>query len=293
MGKITLSMIIWGTVGLFVLWSGFPMITIACSRCVIGGLILAGFCYHQGLFKAQFFAKQEVLLAIISGIFLVLNWVLLFESFKLASITVGNVSYYLQPIFLVILGIFFFKERVSLPKGALILLSFVGVVLTTGLSVSDRGSSAHNLLIGVGYATLAGLLYAFVTIITKPIKILPSPVLTLIQLLSGGIILLPFMNYDSLSFHSLAMLPLIYLLIISLVHTAAAYILYYDGIKKVSVTNIAALSYIDPIIAIATDVLFFHRHLNGLQILGIILTLGSSYLVIRLTAKNAEAVVHT
>lgn len=290
MFSIIVSMFIWGTLGMFVLWSGLPMMDIAWSRCLIGGVVLAIFCYQQGLFKFERAHLKEVMLTIFSGIFLVLNWVLLFESFKYASITIGNVSYYLQPIFLVILGIFCFKEKVVFSKWVLIFLSFIGVILTTGLLFNHAGSAhgiiqpnERHLLIGVSCAVLAGILYALVTIIAKPIRHIPSPMVTLIQLMTGAVLLLPWVSYKLLA--SIQWQAGFYLILMGIVHTALAYMLYYNGIKKVSVTTIAVLSHIDPVVAIGTDILFFHQHLDLLQITGILITLISSYLVIAMRSK--------
>lgn len=71
-----------------------------------------------------------------------------------------------------------------------------------------------------------------------------------------------------------------YLLVLGIVHTVAAFILYYQSVKKLPTTTIAVISYVDPIVAIFTDVLFYNRELNSLQIAGIVITLVSSYFVI-------------
>lgn len=277
MFEIMLSMIIWGTLGAFVLWSKLSMIFVAFSRCIIGGFLLALYGLYKGDFNRHIFPRKECLLAIVSGFFLVANWYFLFESFRLASITIGNVSYYLQPLFLVTLAIYFFKEPVSKEKWIYILLSFVGVILITG--VFHFHSSVNNkTLQGAGCAILAGLLYAFVSVITKKIKIMPVAMVTLVQLLSGALFFIPFLHFSTGYF--ISNIALLCVVIMGTVHTAIAYILYYNGIKKVSFSVISVLSYLDPIVAVITDIIFFHRHLSILQIAGVMITLFSSYCVV-------------
>ena len=69
-------------------------------------------------------------------------------------------------------------------------------------------------------------------------------------------------------------------------HTTLAYILYYRSLAMVNITLIAILSYFDPIVAIITDVVFLDRHLNLVQIFGVILTFVGSYWVIKLNTQQ-------
>jgi len=271
---IIFAMVIWGSLGMFVLWSKLPMIDIAFFRCIIGASFLGIYCYYKGYFRLFKLDYKALFLVILSGVFLAINWVLLFESFQLASITIGNVSYYLQPVFLILLGILFFKEKISSKKWLFIFLSFVGVVMTTGVSYHNI-SMHHTLLIGACFAVLAGLFYAFVTILVKPVTSFSPPMITLIQLLVGSIVLLPLMNFNLKL--SITTTTVFIMLLIGIVHTALAYIFYYQGVKQVSVSNIAILSYIDPVVAIFTDVMFFGRELNAYQITGVALTLIFSF----------------
>jgi drug/metabolite transporter (DMT)-like permease len=114
MWQLILAMVIWGTLGLFVLKSGLGSIEIAFFRCLIGTLVLAPYCWYKGFFSTKTLHVTIILPILLGGIFVVLNWILLFESFRLSSITLGNVSYYMQPVFLVVLGKIFFRENISL-----------------------------------------------------------------------------------------------------------------------------------------------------------------------------------
>ncbi len=107
-----------------------------------------------------------------------------------------------------------------------------------------------------------------------------------IQLAIGVVILLPFVHFQVLS-----VVAITCLVIIGLVHTLLAYFLYYNAIKKTSFTQIAVISYFDPIVAIASDVIFFNRQLNLYQIAGVGITFAALYLLImasRSTVQIAE-----
>ena len=278
-------MIIWGSLGVFALWSGLDASDLAFTRCVIGGIVLFLYCTYNGELTTKNLNPKNIFFALLSGIFVVFNWILLFKSFQLASITIGNVSYYLQPIFLIILGILFLKEQVSLMQCGFILLTTCGVILTSDLHLSQI-DGGNYLFLGMLAAIGAGLLYSFATLIIKCVDGLSPSLLTLMQLTLGAVILLP--GIDLNHFYHLSHNAWMNVLLIGVVHTALAYILYYHSLKKVNITLIAIISYLDPIVAILSDVVFFNRHLGMLQYLGILLTFIGSYFVITLKGRNVN-----
>lgn len=274
--ELMLSMTLWGTLGVFVLWSQLPAMDIAFYRCLIGAVLIGCWLIKS---KEKIRIDKNSAIVAIAGICLVLNWVFLFKSFQVSSITIGNISYYLQPIMLIILGIFIYQEKVSLQKWMLILLALLGVILTIDL----HNLASPNILLGVGFALVAALLYSFVTILMKPIHANFFQVI-FIQLLVGVIFLLPFAHLQL--FSPVAMICLI---IIGIFHTLLAYFLYYSAIKKTNFTQIAIFSYLDPIVAIITDVLFFNRQLNLYQITGVVLTFSALYWLVIASRSPMEA----
>lgn len=279
--QLILSMLIWGTLGLFVLKTDLSAIDIAFFRCLIGSMALAPYCWYKRLFEYRF-TFSTVWPVLLGGVLVALNWVLLFLSFRYASITLGNISYYVQPIFLLILGYILFREQIGLTKWVFILLSVCGVYLTIDLS-HESLDAEHSQLLGVTCALVAGFLYSIATLIVKKHRVFPTPLMTFIQFVGGGLVLLPFVSFQ----HIHADVPVIFnVMIIGFVHTVLAFIFYYESVPLLSTDIIAVVSYIDPIVAILTDVVFFNRQLSKLQIVGIILTLLGSYCVIK--CKNIE-----
>ncbi|MHB1947202.1 MAG: DMT family transporter [Gammaproteobacteria bacterium] len=265
--QLIISMTLWGTLGIFVLWSGLSAIDIAFYRCLIAALVIGCWLLKS---KEKIKLDKSTGIVALAGIFLVLNWVFLFKSFQISSITIGNMSYYLQPIMLIILGIFFYNEKVSPQKWMLILFALSGVLLTIDL----HNLNSPNILLGVCFALIAALLYSFLTILMKNVSLNYFKVI-FIQLAIGVIILLPLVHFRSLSLSTISCL-----IMIGVVHTLLAYFLYYNAIKKTTFTQIAVLSYLDPIVAIITDILFFNRQLNMLQIAGVALTFCALYLLV-------------
>lgn len=276
MTQLVLAMVIWGTLGLFVLKSGISSINIAFFRCLIGAMILAPFCMYKGYFTRENIVLKQLVPTLCGGVLIVLNWILLFESFHYASITLGNISYYLQPVFLLFLSRLFLKEEISAIKYFFIFLTFVGVIMTINLS-PDMLVVKRTELIGVGFALLAGFFYSLATLVVKKTEGVPAPMITFLQLSVGAVLLLPLSELGQIHYTSAVWG---YIITLGLVHTAIAFVFYYNAVNTLSTDKIAVASYVDPIAAIATDVAFFDRVLFPIQYIGICLTLASSYFVI-------------
>ena len=76
------SMLIFGTIGIFVRSINLPSASIAMLRGYIGCLCLLGFClFHKHVFDLEKLRKN-LLLLIISGGLIGFNWILLFESYR-------------------------------------------------------------------------------------------------------------------------------------------------------------------------------------------------------------------
>ncbi len=275
--ELIISMTLWGTLGAFVLWSGLTAIDIAFYRCLIGVVLVGAWLIKS---KSSIKLDKGAMVAALSGIFLVTNWFFLFKSFQISSITIGNISYYLQPVILIVLGIFFYQEKVNFQKWILMICTLGGVALTIDL----RNLSSPNITLGVLFALMAALLYSFLTILMKNNSLHYMKVI-FIQLAMGVLILLPFIHFQPVSYLAIGCL-----LIIGIIHTLLAYFLYYKAIKKTSFTQIAILSYLDPIVAIISDVIFFNRQLNFYQVIGIVLTFSALYLLVTSNTICVETV---
>lgn len=268
-------MILWGTLGVFVLWSGLAAIDVAFYRCLIGALLM-GCWFIKSTSPLKLDASTKIVA--LAGVFLIMNWIFLFKSFQVSSITIGNISYYLQPIILIILGIFIYREKVNFRKWMLIMLALAGVILT----IDPRNLYSPNIILGVFLALIAAFFYSFVTILMKHNQQKYFNII-FIQLSIGVLILLPFVDFQSIS-----VMTLVCLSIIGVFHTLLAYYLYYKALKKTNYTQIAVLSYLDPIVAIISDVLFFNRHLSLYQMIGIFLTFSALCILVMSTRTEVK-----
>lgn len=269
------AMLIFGTIGLFVKNIELSSSEIALTRGFIGGvtLILATIFLKK---KISFEAiKNNLYLLIFSGLAVGLNWIFLFQGYKYTSISNATLSYYFAPVFVTILAPFILKEKLTLSKFLCVLMALVGMFCIVGVDGINGGSD----LIGIVYGLLAAGFYASVILMNKFLKGIDSIEITVIQLISATITLLPYVLYvEGLGILSVSSVSIPYILILGIVHTGIAYLLYFSSLQGLKGQTIAVLSYIDPVFAIIISAVILKEQLGFLQIIGGVLILGSSFL---------------
>jgi drug/metabolite transporter (DMT)-like permease len=285
--KFITSMLIFGTIGVFVKKINLSSSEIALLRGVIGSLflILASFFLRQ---KPSFRAiKGNSVLLILSGGAIGFNWILLFQSYKYTTVSNATLSYYFAPVFVIILAPFVLKEKITIAKAGCIACAMIGLFLV--VNVGEGANTAYNHTLGITYGLSAAALYASVILMNKFIKGLSGFETTLVQLMVSALVLLPYVYFkDSLNFSDINLNSIVFILILGIIHTGSAYFLYFTSFKELKGQTIAVLSYIDPISAVIISAIFLGEKMSLIQMLGGVLILGSTFLSERLEMNSGQ-----
>lgn len=270
-----ISMVIFGTIGIFRKFIPLDSAIISFSRGIIGTLFLILFLLikkDKPNFKEM---KTYFVLLIISGCLIGVNWLFLFESYKYTSVATSTLCYYMAPIFLMIASVFVFKEKVKLINVICMLIAFVGMIFVSG--VLENGFNDKNAILGVLYGLAAAVLYATVILLNKKIKVENAYNKTLVQLFFSAIVLVPYLILNK-SFNGIVLdvKICILILIVGVIHTGISYVLYFGSITKVKTHFISIFSYIDPVVAIILSAIILKENMSFLGIIGAILILGVS-----------------
>lgn len=286
--RLIITMLIFGSIGVFVKKIELSSSEIAFLRGVIGSLFLLAACLlvkHKPSLNAL---KQNALLLLLSGGAIGLNWIFLFESYRYTTISNATISYYFAPIFVMILAPWVLKEKLTSVKIGCIITAMIGLFLIVNPGAGDAGGS-QNHAIGIVYGLLAAALYASVILMNKFIKNLSGFETTLVQLMAASIVLLPYILWQGdLHFAGLNTTSIIFILILGIVHTGLAYFLYFTSIQNLKGQTIAVLSYIDPISAVIIAAIFLRESMTFIQIIGGVLILGSTFLSEKLEIRAAK-----
>lgn len=266
------AMVLSSMIGVFVLESGQQPINVVFFRCLIGAACLLLYCLYKGSFKEFRPSLKQLMLLLIGGTALVLNWIALFTSFARGSIGISTVVYHVQPFFLLFAGALFFGERITLSRLCWLLLCFIGAVLIINPWGVDL-KRHPDYLISCAYALLAAMLYAVTTIMTKHLTGIKPHLIALMQMSLGLVVALPLTNFQALPMHTMQWGSLA---ILGVVHSCVMYILLYAAYQKLPTSSIAVLSFIYPVGAMLVDFLAYGHTLSWLQLAGAVLILSAA-----------------
>ncbi len=260
--QMALAMTIAGSIGVFVVESGYPSIIVASFRCLIGALALAIYCWARGHFRRPNWGVRSMILIAVAGALLTANWVLLFDSFSLTSISIATIAYHVNPFIILALGAIFFGDTLDPSKIIWTITAFAGPVLVIGVPDHLVGEC----MLGIAFALFATTLFSFTIVITKSLMTVPPDVIALIQVVVGGILLLPLARPWEVVLTSPGWL---YLVGLGIIHTGLLYALLYAAFQNLSKTMIAILSFIYPVVTVLLDGIIYGRVLVAEQWLGI------------------------
>lgn len=246
--KLAVAMAIIGTVGAFAIEAGLDPVTTVFWRCVFGTGFLGAWCLIRGYLPDRTLSPARLALAALGGVCMVLSWTAFFAGFAMTSIATTTIVYHIQPFFVVLIGVLFLKERITIDQVIWMVGAFVGVVLASGLVVSS-GAVSMTWAAGIALTLAAALLYAIATILAKGLGQQRPEVTALCQTVVGIILLAPFADL----FRSVPAASWGWLLGIGVLHTGTAYVLMYSAYPKLTTPVIGVLTFIYPLVAIIID----------------------------------------
>ena len=283
--SLILSMFIFGTIGIFRKYVPLSSGLLAISRGYIGALFLIFLIVVIKKNKISFKAiKNNLFLLCLSGVFIGINWILLFESYQYTSVATATLCYYMAPVFVIVASPFLFKEKVTLKKVICVIVALVGMVLVSG--IIETGFTGIGELKGILLGLGAAAFYASVIVLNKKIENVPIYDKTTVQLASAATVLVPYSIFvEDNSNVEITPIVIIMLLVVGVVHTGFTYALYFGTIEKLNTQTVALFSYIDPIVAIILSAVILSEKMSIFGAIGAVLILGST-MISELTFKK-------
>ena len=282
---MTVAMFIFGTLAPFVRNINVNSGELALYRAVLAAVLVGGFLLITKQKLSVVNIKKELLLLLLSGGAMGINWILLFEAYKYTTVSVATLSYYFAPVIVMVVCPMLFKEKLSAKQVICFVASTVGLVLITGTA----GGGKQDLL-GIAFGLGAAAFYATVMLLNKFIKGVTGIHRTFIQFIAAIIVLVPYVAFSSgFTIGDLNKNGWISLLIVGLVHTGITYCMYFSSLKELPGQKVAILSYIDPLVAVFVSVLWLNEKMTIPQIVGGVLILGFTLLSELPVGKKKES----
>ena len=263
-----LSMAVFGTLAPFVRQIPVSSGELALYRAILGAALIGAYLLikRENPFRAGL--RREILLLLLSGGAMGINWILLFEAYRYTTVSTATLCYYFAPVIVTILSPVLFREALTPKQIVCFLMATLGLVLITG--VEGRGSLT-GILFGLGAAAF----YAAVILLNKYIRHTAGIQRTFLQFLAAIVILIPYVAATGgVTLSRLNTMGWVCLLVVGLFHTGITYCLYFSSLKAIPGQSAAILSYIDPLVAVLVSVTVLKEPLSAQQALGGALILG-------------------
>ena len=268
-GMYILSLLIFGTNGIFVSHISLASSQIVLMRTLIGGILLTCFVLFLGGFDKDHLRRERIPL-LLGGAALGLNWVALFEAYRLLNVSLATLIYYVGPIIVLLFSPILFREKLTGRKLVSVIIVGIGLICISG-SVVVIGMNSLGLLC----AAFSALFYAALIVFNKQISYTSGMQTAAIELDVAFFVVLVYTLCTSGLPH-LTGNDLPYIVVIGFINTGLAYLLYFSGLQKLSGQSVALISYIDPVSALLFSAILLHEVMAPVQVAGAALIIGGA-----------------
>jgi len=273
--QLTLSMIIFGTIGIFRRYIPLPSSMVAMTRGLVGMLFLLALLRVRKIRLNGSAIRKKLPLLCLSGAAMGVNWILLFEAYNYTSVATATLCYYLMPMFVILVSPFLLKEKLTIRKLICVAVALAGMVFVSG--ILNAGFTGAAEIRGVLLGLAAAAFYASVVLMNKGLGNVPAYDRTIVQLGAAGIVLVPYVLLtENVAVMSFTPVTIAMLAVVCIIHTGVAYALYFGSLMHLKAQTAAILSYIDPVVAVLLSALLLKENMGVTGIIGAVLVLGAA-----------------
>lgn len=207
------------------------------------------------------------------------------KAVNLTSLGVAAVLLYTAPTFVMLFSILLFHEKMTKTKGIVLLMTFIGCVLVTGLLEGGAAFSWQGIAIGLasgigyalysifgtyairaGYGSLTISFYTFLLATIFMAVFCVEPVAVVAQITEKGQWPL------AVSF--------------ALLTTVVPYLSYTKGLSGLPASQASVTATIEPVVAAILGIVVFHESVSMMKLTGIVLVLSSVVVMSRTDEKE-------
>ena len=271
---------IWGTLGFFakILYAeGVSFEALVAVRASVGWAAMLLFVLLTWGVKGLRVTGRDFLFLVPLGLVGIGAFYLLYF-FTVRESTVGTAAIllYSSPAFVALLAWIFLKETLGPLCLLALALTFGGIFLVVG--GYDPGALEISLPV-LATGLLSGLTYGLYSIFGKPLAGHLEPAIILSYALGFGSVLLMLAALPT--FHTLVGLSsgsYALLVMLAVVHTALAFGLYTEGLKRLDAGQAAIVATVEPVVAGAIGVVLLGEELTAFKVIGALLVLAGAAL---------------
>jgi drug/metabolite transporter (DMT)-like permease len=267
--SILLAIFLWSSLGVIFRLSDLPVHVFLFYSLVIAVSVQSLIALKKGYIK-EIKDRKELAAPVLLGLVSLFNSLAFFYAFRTTTISNAVLTHYTAPIIVAFLAVLFLREKITKMLIGAIATSSIGLwIMLDGVSVQQGN------MIGILSGLASGVAYAVIIILARMYAGHYRPfMLTYIVNITIMVCLAPFVRefpvHAAWSF-----------LIVGLVHSIIAPVLYYRGLQEVSASRAAVLGYLEPVSAILLSMVFLSEMPGQNSLLGGALILCSGYMTIK------------
>ena len=277
-------------------WGGLPIVlkimlisldafTMTWYRFVVAATLMALIVYRQGHFRLVRQLKGGyALVFLVSVLAFSFAYVLYPQGLKYISPSAAQVVNQISLLFLLLGAMLLFHERMNRIQVFGLLLLTGGIFLFFNEELAELLSGESAMIPGILWVTVAALALSTYTLTQKQLlQILPTSVILFLIYLSGSILILPFVRFDSLLVQDTQQMIL---LNASAVISLVAFVTLVESLKHLEVFRVSMVLAVVPLVTVVDMIiaapllpgLLQPEHLNLLSISGAVLVVIGSIL---------------
>lgn len=270
---IIVAAVFWGTMGIFVRALGeygLSSFQIVCLRVSFAAVIftLCLLVKDRSGFKISL---KDIPLFLGLGFGSILFFtVCYFTAIRMMSLSTAAILLYTSPIWIMLMSMLFFHEKLNISRIVALILAFAGCVLVSG--ISGNGITFTGLLVGLGSGFGYGLYSILGTIALRKYKPLTVTTYTFIFAAVGSFIICrPFDMVSKISGSGKVGFLIMFSVLTALVTAVIPFLTYTLGLNKVEASNAGIIATIEPLVATLVGIFVFREPLTFMSGCGIVL----------------------
>lgn len=283
--KYITSVVLYGTIGMFLRYVSLPSELVAMCRGILGSIFILAFLAFRHTKPDGKAIKKNLKWLIISGICLGLNWIFLFAAYMETTVAIASLCNYMAPLIVIVVAPLVLHEKLEVRKLPCVLAALIGIILVSGVTEGGSGNP-----LGIVFGLSAAVCFVIIVICNRNLKDISSYDRSIVQLALSAVTILPYFIIHNLGkelYVSPGSIPIV--LILGLLHTGVAYCLYFSGMATLPVQTVAVLGYIEPVVAVLCSAIFLAEPMTVSGWIGAILIIAAAMVSELIPSKAAPA----
>ncbi len=244
---LAVTYLVWGSIGALVRYADAPESVLIVVRMLIAVLVLGALFARRSTFaelRTCGAGGRLLMMGLISPTCLLLFFITL----RLTDVAIGMFLLFMAPVYVALLAPRLMRQRpdrVVAPALAIAVAGMAAILLPALLGAGDVS------LPGIACGVATGFLFAAYQLIVKSVsRSVRSSTIVLVELTSVVVLLLPLALWQAGHMdQGFTQRDWISAVVMGLVATALAYMLYLEGVRRVRVEHASILGYLEPVSA--------------------------------------------